>query len=53
MSKSIDYHEGCIQTLKDIQPFLLPYHKVTDAIEMHEKEIIKIMDEMNEAYNPK
>lgn len=49
MSK-IDWHEGYIQCLTDIQKELPAAFSVKDAIQKHTDEIGKILDEMCKEY---
>lgn len=55
MSKSIDYHEGYIQALTDMQKEFPAESKlsVRDAITQHTIEIGKILEEMHKEYQKK
>lgn len=51
MSKSIDYHEGYIQALTDVEKFLPPDISVKQLIAARTDMIGKILDDMYKAYN--
>lgn len=53
MSKSIDWHEGYIQCLNDIQKDLGPEFSLKDAIQVHTDAIGKILEEMHKEYQKK